>query len=211
MPAATPGAATPAAALPSWLVAPSSTASGEPGGEGQSEPIDFALRRRPPTGEPPAILEDTLEGGAVVTPATEWPAGSRPNGAGDPFAELARGLVEGSLCVVRGYGHGERVARCLGNYALLVDRREAEGRRFDAALATFVVRVEDPSELLGWILRRVEEGARVIVELGARTAEGARHCLLGVGSGAHAAAWLDAVPRFWCSHDDAGRWSLTRG
>jgi hypothetical protein len=195
-------------ALPSWLVAPGAPA---PAGDGGPSPesIDFALRRRPPTGEPPAILDDTLDSRSL-RPVVDGGSGARANG-GDPFVEIARALGEGSLCLVRGNGHGERVARHLGAYALIVDRREAEGRRFDATVATFVVRVEDPSELLGWMLRRVEEGARVIVESGARSAEGARRSLLGVGTGPHAAAWIDAVPRFWCSHDDSGRWSLTRG
>ncbi len=195
----------PGSPLPSWLV----PAGHDPRTDDvqTQEPIDFALRRRPPTGEPPAVLEDT--DGRPVPAAVDWPAEMHGHG-GDPFADVALGLVDGSLCLVRGHGHGERVARHFGNYALIVDRREAEGRRFETTVGTFVVRLEDPSELLGWILRRVEEGARVIVEVGARSAAGARRTLLGTTAGAEAASWLDAVPRFWCAADERGNWSLVR-
>lgn len=196
----------PGGALPSWLVP--AGAGDQEGAAAVTEPIDFALRRRPPTGEPPAILEDT-DGRPSPPASVDWPAGMRPPSS-DPFADVAAGLTDGSLCLVRGHGHGERVARHFGSYALIVDRREAEGRRFETTIVTFVVRLEDPSELLGWILRRVEEGARVIVEIGARSAAGARRTLLGTTAGSQAASWLDSVPRFWCSADDRGHWTLVR-
>jgi hypothetical protein len=203
-----PRPAAPGVPLPSWLVPAGTQGPADAQGSMPApEPIDFALRRRPPTGEPPAILEDT--DGRPSPAGVDWPAGVRPSSA-DPFAQVAAGVLDGSLCLVRGHGHGERVARHFGSYTLIVDRREAEGRRFDATIITFVVRLEDPSELLGWMLRRVEEGARVIVEISARSAAGARRTLLGTAAGSQAASWLDSVPRYWCSADETGHWTLVR-
>lgn len=182
--------------MPSWLVA----GGGDDGGAAltlEPDPIDFAIRRRPPTGEPPASLEDATQSAAPITNRS------------DPFAALAGELPEGALCLARGHGHGERIARHLGPYALILDRSEATGVRTDQPNPAFVLRLEDPSELLGWLLRRVEEGARVIVETHARSVAGARRVLLGVHAAASAASWLSAVPTFWLA-DDQGRWTLTR-
>lgn len=70
-----------------------------------------------------------------------------------------------------------------------------------------VLRVEDPSPWLGWLLRRVEEGHRVMVETAASSVEGARRILLGVDAGRRAEAWLDAV-RVIRVGVDRGRWVL---
>ncbi len=191
-PPPTPGPAQ----IPSWLVA----GGGDDGGAAltiEPDPIDFAIRRRPPTGEPPASLEDATESSAPI------------QGRSDPFAGVAAELPDGALCLVRGHGHGERIARHLGPYALILDRSEASSVRSDLPNPTFVLRLEDPSELLGWMLRRVEEGARVIVEVQARSVAGARRVLLGINAAASAQAWLSAVPTFWVT-DEQGRWQLTR-
>lgn len=161
--------------------------------------VDFALLRRPPTGEPPAILDD----------AHEQPDANGKPRADDPFGGLARELGTGAICLVRGHGIGERLARHYGRYALIVERREVQGLREDGSITTFVLRVEDPSELLGWALRRAEEGARVVVETGALTAAGARRSFLGTNAGPSATAWLDAMPVHWLA-DDGGKWSLVR-
>lgn len=192
---------TPSGSLPDWLV--SAGASSEATGAGvriEPDPPDFALRRRPPTGEPPATLGDALEIGLP-------PFGSLRTT--DPFAAIASELGEAGLCLVRGHGNGERLARVLGAYALILDPSEALGRRLDAHVAAFVIRLEDPSELLAWSLRRVEEGSRVIVECGARTLAGALRVLLGVQHGPHAETWLASVPTFWVA-DDHGTWTITR-
>ena len=180
-------------AIPEWLV---STA---PAVRTAADAPDFALRR-PPTGEPPATLGDAFDLHRSGSP------GAR---AIDPFIALAAGLPEGSLCLVRGHGQGERLARCLGAYALILEPAEAIGRRFEGHLAAFVLRVDDPSELLGWSLTRVEEGGRVIVELGVRTADAGRRVLLGVRHGATAVEWLHAVPTFWVAEQN-NQWALTR-
>ncbi|MBX7079729.1 MAG: hypothetical protein K1X88_11115 [Nannocystaceae bacterium] len=192
----TPPPAAGPAQVPSWLVSATELERDAPRIHVEPDPIDFALRRRPPTGEPPASLED-------VQPH-EQTAGSV-----DPFRELASLLPEGSLCLARGHGPGERLARHLGAYALILDAAEAQSVRADTVGVAFVLRLEDPSPLLGWALRRVEEGARVIVEVSARTPIGARRVLLGTGSAASADAWLSAVPCFWLD-EEQGRWALAR-
>jgi hypothetical protein len=75
---------------------------------------------------------------------------------------------------------------------------------------TYVVRLEDPSVCLGWILRRLEEGARVVVETRARTMEGARRILLGVDASPRAETWLEAHALHWLAHQD-GAWTMQSG
>jgi hypothetical protein len=188
----------PSSQVPEWLISS--------GGQSQPtaarmvpDPPDFAMRR-PPTGEPPATLGDALEDDVPTS------GGVR---ASDPFGTLASQLAEGSLCLARGHGNGERLARHLGAYALILESSEANGRRFDGRVGAFVLRLDDPSELLGWALRRVEEGARVIVEVAAKNPAGGRRVLLGVNHGQTAIEWLGAVPTFWLT-EERGQWKLTR-
>jgi hypothetical protein len=70
-----------------------------------------------------------------------------------------------------------------------------------------IVRAEDPSPWLAWLLRRVEEGRRVIVETDALTPAGARRILLGVGATPRAELWLDAV-RVLSATVSEDRWIL---
>lgn len=56
----------------------------------------------------------------------------------------------------------------------------------------WIIRLEDPSVLLGWILRRLEEGTCVLVETCARSTQGAIRVLLGVGATVRAERWLAA-------------------
>jgi len=200
------GSAPTEAGLPSWFESGSAAAPAVarrpppvPASKVEAESVDFALLRRPPTGEPPAMLDDAVEVGN----------GLRPMRADDPFIPLARALEAGSICLVRGHGIGERLGRHYGSYALILERREIDALRGEQNIATFVVRIEDPSEVLGWALRRAEEGARVIIEIGARTAAGARRSLLGTNAGPAAAAWLDALTVQWLAEQD-GRWVLEK-
>jgi hypothetical protein len=165
---------------------------------GSDDAIDFALLRRPPTGEPPAILDDAEE-----------PSPGNSRAKTDEFVPLARELAPGTICLVRGHGIGERLARHYGKYALIVERREVQGIREDATLTTFVLRIEDPSELLGWSMRRAEEGARVIIETNALTAAGARRSLLGTQAGPSATGWLDALSVWWLA-EEGGTWQLAK-
>lgn len=180
-------------ATPDWLV--EATPISVVAHSREAEP-DFAFRRRPPTGEPPARLDDALDLDGVVLDSRN-----------DPFIEIAKCVVDGTLCLVRGHGIGERIARHLGAYALVVESTEVIGRRLDPTVAVFVLRLEDPSELLGWMLRRVEEGARVLVEIASRSADGGRRVLLGVNHATSAAAWIDAVPLLWVS-DEGGQFRV---
>lgn len=75
------------------------------------------------------------------------------------------------------------------------------------AAGMIVLRFEDPSPWLGWLLRRVEEGHRVIVETAATSLDGARRILLGMSAGQRAEAWLDAV-RVIRVGIERGRWAL---
>ncbi len=70
--------------------------------------------------------------------------------------------------------------------------------------AIVIIRREDPSMLLGWILRRLEEGYRVFLETRARTPEGARRTLLGVGASERAERWLDAQITLVIEPSEAG-------
>ena len=62
----------------------------------------------------------------------------------------------------------------------------------DADDLTVIMTVDDPSPHLGWILRRLEEGSRVLVESRATTPAGARRVLLGITAHERAETWLDA-------------------
>jgi len=128
-----------------------------------------------------------------------------------PESDLAAELPTGALCWIRGHGVAEQLLAGVSGPLIGIDERDESVREAQAlarrTTATFVVRREDPSTLLGWLLRRLEEGSRVVVETRARTAAGARRVLLGVGYGLAAEAWLDAMPMFWWSEDD-GEWRL---
>ncbi len=70
-----------------------------------------------------------------------------------------------------------------------------------------VVRAEDPSRWLAWVLRRLEEGHRVVVETRALSPAGALRCLLGTAATVRAHAWLDEHPHFSARVED-GRLQL---
>lgn len=123
----------------------------------------------------------------------------------DPFVGYERVIVPGTLCVIQGYGVAEALAQHLDGGAYTVIDDERATLDVSEPGATFVVRLEDPSAVLGWILRRLEEGGRVVVETHARSLEGARRILLGTTHGPRAEVWLDAHPIVWVSWHD-GEW-----
>jgi hypothetical protein len=189
---------------------------------------DFELRT--PTGEQPANLVDAHEPEPgfeahaepvtdVVAPLRDVPAPRRvappeikPANAAEAFELYGRSIQPGTLCIVQGEGNGEELAQYLdGGLFIVIDDPNPDG---DLRLAadsplgsTFVVRVEDPSACLGWMLRRLEEGARVVLETRARSLAGARRILLGVGAGPRAEDWLDAHAVCWLA-DGGDGWTL---
>jgi hypothetical protein len=109
--------------------------------------------------------------------------------------ELAASIGEGTLVYV-GPGLIDTLAQSFAAPSLTVDDSmdadEAWARiRGLPVGAIVIIRREDPSSMLGWILRRLEEGYRVFVETRARTVEGARRILLGVSATDRAERWLD--------------------
>ncbi len=115
------------------------------------------------------------------------------------MAEVLGAFEAGSLALLLGAaGHAESLAAALAQPSLMLgdDDTPAQASARLAELGgdgVLIVRAEDPSPWLGWLLRRVEEGRRVIVETDARTPAGARRILLGVGATPRAELWLDAV------------------
>ena len=127
------------------------------------------------------------------------------------LAQHALALHEGVLCLIQGEGSGAALARHVedGSFVLIeADNLQtlAQVTWSDPVGSTYVVRLEDPSPWLGWILRRIEEGARVIVETRALTAQGARRTLLGLHPDP-AERWLDALASIWLARRD-GQWTL---
>ncbi|NVB43175.1 hypothetical protein G6O69_35455 [Pseudenhygromyxa sp. WMMC2535] len=110
--------------------------------------------------------------------------------------ELVAGVGEGTLVYVTWPGFTETFAQAFQSPAIVLDERD-DPREVWTRLRTMpvgaivIVRREDPSALLGWILRRLEEGYRVFLETRARSPEGARRVLLGLDAGPRAEAWLD--------------------
>ncbi len=73
--------------------------------------------------------------------------------------------------------------------------------------SALIVDCDDPSRFLPLLLRRLEEGFRVVVHTRARTIEGARRILLGVSATARAEAWLGQM-RIASIELVQGRWSV---
>ncbi|MEZ4381401.1 MAG: hypothetical protein R3A79_08625 [Nannocystaceae bacterium] len=149
-------------------------------------------------------------------PIRRGPRSGRNARTADPrrdARELAASLVPGSLCFLHwGQGLGATIARALHQSVLMVDESASEESVRDDLWAleegaVVVIAVEDPSPWLPWILRRVEEGMRVVLETRATTHEGARRILLGVDASPRAEAWLGAVRMTSAALRD-GRWSV---
>ena len=133
----------------------------------------------------------------------------------DTLAMHVDALAPGTVVFLAGVGIGERLLEHLAEGFELVDLDNwdvATTRPFEELPSPgrgYLVRLEDPSRCLAWLLRRLEEGARVVVETRSRTAAGARRSLLGIEATAHVAGWLDAHPQLWL-HADGRTWVLDR-
>lgn len=155
-------------------------------------------------------------GGLTLAPTQQLPLAAPAHGIDDVVAAFSAGtlglLLRASEARRPGEDaiHGLLTALDLVALELSEDDTIAEANRRLPELGAggvIVLRAEDPSPWLGWLLRRVEEGQRVLVETAATTADGARRILLGVSAGPRAEAWLDAVRVIRASFTD-GRWLL---
>jgi hypothetical protein len=148
---------------------------------------------------------------AAAAPTRQLPL--QPGPRREDMSELLSAFEPGSLALLlRASGHAESVAQALGLPTLAIGdadtREQATGRLAELGEGgVLIVRAEDPSPWLPWLLRRIEEGRRAIVETDARTPAGARRILLGVGAPPRAEQWLDAV-RVLSATVEEGRWTL---
>ena len=204
-PVSSPSVPTPPPSKPSW--------SKQIDEDGES---DFEIRT--PTGEAPANLvdaHDALRGDdpdlAVPVPPTPPPEAVERTEVRATLQDFAPAIGPGTLCIVQGDGGAEALAASLGggDYALIDDPSPGGVLRAAAELepgSRFAIRLEDPSAVLGWILRRLEEGGRVVVESRARTGPGARRTLLGTTATERTEQWLSVHPMLWFAEETDG-WS----
>ncbi|MEZ4454370.1 MAG: hypothetical protein R3B09_33270 [Nannocystaceae bacterium] len=113
---------------------------------------------------------------------------------------LVGSMRPGSLCFLHfGNDMGTQIARASQEVVLTIGEGDTIAAKTPGLAelgddGVIVVSLEDPSAWLAWLLRRVEEGRRVLVETRATTHDGARRILLGVGASDRAEAWLNALP-----------------
>ncbi len=165
-------------------------------------------------------------GGTTAVASTQGPQGThgaqpantrqlplRPAPRREDMVELLAAFEPGSLALLlRAPGQAESLAAALELPSLTLGDSDTQAQA-SARLGelgnggVLIVRAEDPSPWLAWLLRRVEEGRRVIVETEALTPAGARRILLGVGATPRAELWLDAV-RVLSATVSEDRWIL---
>lgn len=174
--------------------------------------IDFALVGR---GTPTTDIPELDSSRQTTAPRVRRPAGRavRPTMRGDDTLALhIDSLTPGTVVYLAGVGAGARLLEHYeagyevvddGSWATVTTRALAELPMGQG----YLVRLEDPSRCLPWLLRRLEEGACVVVETRARTAAGARRVLLGAEASAHLVQWLDAQRQLWL-HADGTAWML---
>ncbi|MCH9684773.1 MAG: hypothetical protein K0V04_25280 [Deltaproteobacteria bacterium] len=183
----------------------------EPPPAAPEAPIDFALvGRGAPTSDVPEL--DPFRQATVPRLANDDFAQRPTMGGSDTLSQHVSSLAMGTVIYLSGVGVGEQFLQHLADGYEIVDdhtwdlvtTRPFEEMSPDAA---YLVRLEDPSRCLPWLLRRLEEGARLVVETRARTAAGCRRIMLGAEAMPAAAAWLDAHPQMWL-HTERTGWVL---
>lgn len=130
----------------------------------------------------------------------------------DDVAPLVDRLVAGTMCFASEGGLAEHVAKAGTASVTILDERSAvdlAGRMLSELElgATYLVQLEDPSRIAAWLLRRVEEGSRVIIETRARDLAGAKRMFVGL-HGEPAERWLAAHEVLWLA-DEGGTWQMT--
>ena len=174
--------------------------------------IDFALvGRTAPTSDIPE-MNPALQ---TTAPRLHKPEarGVRPTMRGDDtLAMHIDSLKPGTVVYLAGVGAGARLLEHYeagyeliddGTWATVTTRPLAEIPMGQG----YLLRLEDPSRCLPWLLRRLEEGACVVVETRSRTPQGARRVLLGAESTPQLAQWLDAHRQLWL-HADGTAWMM---
>lgn len=134
------------------------------------------------------------------------------NSTRDDVAPLVDRLVAGTMCFASEGGVAEHVAKAGTASVTVLDERSAvdlAGRMLSELElgATYLVQLEDPSRIADWLLRRVEEGSRVIIETRARDLAGAKRMFVGL-HGEPAERWLAAHEVLWLA-DEGGTWQMT--
>ncbi|MDC0719796.1 hypothetical protein [Nannocystis bainbridge] len=141
------------------------------------------------------------------------PSTLRDAGRREDLDAMALAIPSGTLAFLhRVEGGADPLARALGWPLRIIGERDAPDRVHGEIAAlpdgvALVVRLEDPSPWLPWLLRRVEEGRRVLVETQATSPAGARRIALGVAASDRAEAWLSAV-RVVHAAQLGGEWTL---
>lgn len=114
----------------------------------------------------------------------------------DDLVEHASELGPGSLCLVADREIARRLAPMHGAAVVMIDAgpqglpQQLDNAADVDAEATYLILLEDPSSVLGWALRRLEEGGRVIIASRARTPQGSLRSLLGLDAGPRAEEWM---------------------
>ncbi len=120
----------------------------------------------------------------------------------DDLSRIAPKIVAGAFVFVRGDGLAKGLAELFSGIPVIVrSQGDLVGMHPERC---FVIQAEDPSPFLGWMLRRVEEGSRVVVDTQASTGAGAERILLGINATQAAQSWLLAQPRYWICRGDPG-------
>lgn len=162
-----------------------------------------------PTPAPEAEAEVDL---AMETTVPKVTPGPRPAVTSAALQAHSRAVEPGTVVYLAGVAVGEDLLEPVPSGFTVVDDESwatvttmaFEELPVDHA---YLVRLEDPSRCLPWLLRRLEEGARIVVEGRAKTSAGARRTLLGAEATAHLVQWLDAHPQRWLCPDGSG-WRL---
>jgi hypothetical protein len=184
---------------PSWLE--SNAGAGVESSNDESKGIDFALRDSDRPVDSIELPPDPQELGALLE-------GGDDQAEGASLAAHVRSVGPGTLCLVR--REGRRGASELPGAVGIDDATPPDA--FVTALerdpeTTYALWLEDPGARLGWIMRRLEEGARVVVETRAKTFEGAYRMLVGLNASSETDAWLAAHRMCWLV-SEGGAWIL---
>lgn len=145
----------------------------------------------------PPGMEAADKGQGVRKPSPSRSLPRHPTGA----ATRSEELEAGALCFCRELKEAFDAGGRIGMGVEVVDETDIVNGRGPTlkrlgveAGATLIVNLDDPSQLLGWVLLRREEGFRLFVVTRATGPGGARRILLGPNASQRAEEWLDEHP-----------------